>query len=576
MATVGFATLQIIPSLRGASASINSQLATVNTTQAGGKVGSSFAAGFKRVAGPLLAVAGAAAITDFTGDAIKAGSDVAESTNKNRVVFGEASQAVLDFAANAATGLGQSKAQALEATGVFGNLLRSAGLNESRSADLSTSLTTLASDMASFNNTSVDEALVALRSGLVGETEPLKRFGVNLNEAVLKQKALELGLSDGKSVLDANAKAQAAYALITEQTTLAQGDFARTSDGLANKQKILSAQFEDVKARLGTALLPVATKVVDFLSDNMPAAIETISNVTSEVSAVVQEHWPQIEAGIVGAVRTIESIVGPIVGGIEALWANFGDNILAFVERVWPFVAQRIEGTLNIIRGVIQVVTSLIQGDWSAVWEGIKLIVSGAWDAVVGIIGTAIETVKFIIGVGLEVVTGMFSGVWDSIVETVTGLPGRLAEAGAGMWDWLKEAFEGVINAIIGGWNDFELKLPSFEGFSVAGREIIPGWEGPTLGMPHIDPIDLAGGALVMRRPGGVLSRVGEGRFHEAVLPLSAETFAGIARPIAAELAGAGGTALVGGDLVVQQLPGEDAGQAALRALRKIRLMAAA
>ncbi len=141
----------------------------------------------------------------FFKDAIAGASDLAESITKNQVVFGKASEGVLAFAEGAATALGQSNAQALEATGVFGNLLRAVGLSEKESAKFSTTMVTLATDLASFNNTEVDEALLALRSGLIGESEPLKRFGVNLNEAVLKAKALELGLFDGKGALDANA-----------------------------------------------------------------------------------------------------------------------------------------------------------------------------------------------------------------------------------------------------------------------------------------------------------------------------------------------------------------------------------
>jgi hypothetical protein len=223
---------------------------------------------------PLAGLVGGASIVAGFKQAIDGASDLSESTSKVNVVFGEASQSVLDFADSAAKGLGQSEAQALEATGTFGNLLRSVGLAEEDAAKFSTTMVGLASDLASFNNTSVDDALLALRSGLVGETEPLKRFGVNLNDATLKAKALELGLSDGKATLDANAKAQAAYALIMEQTALAQGDFARTSDGLANQSKILGAQWTELTTTVGGKLLPATTSFVNFLNDDGLPALE--------------------------------------------------------------------------------------------------------------------------------------------------------------------------------------------------------------------------------------------------------------------------------------------------------------
>jgi hypothetical protein len=107
---------------------------------------------------------------------------------------------------------------------------------------MSTSMVGLASDLASFNNTDPAEALEALRAGLTGETEPLKRYGINLNDATLKAEAMRLGLDTTGSTLSANTKAQAAYSLIMQQSSLAQGDFARTSAGLANQQRIMSSQ----------------------------------------------------------------------------------------------------------------------------------------------------------------------------------------------------------------------------------------------------------------------------------------------------------------------------------------------
>lgn len=192
----------------------------------------------------------------------KAASDLEEQTNKTTVVFGKAGKEITDFTKNSAKGLGQSKRAALEFAGTFGNLFRAIGLTEQKSADMSKRLLTLTADLASFNNARPDEVFDALRAGLVGETEPLKRFGINLNDARLKAEALNLGLSNGKGVLDANAKAQAAFSLILKDTTLAQGDFARTSDSLANKTRTAKAELEDAAATLGSKLIPFALKAV--------------------------------------------------------------------------------------------------------------------------------------------------------------------------------------------------------------------------------------------------------------------------------------------------------------------------
>jgi hypothetical protein len=135
---------------------------------------------------------------------------------------------------------------------------------------MSMTLTELASDLASFNNTSVQEAIEALRSGLSGETEPLKRYGVALTDARLKQEALGLGLiSDVKKPLDAAAKSQAAYSLIMKDTALAQGDFARTSDSYANSMRTLQATVTDAAAKIGGAILPMLAKIVKGVADGI-------------------------------------------------------------------------------------------------------------------------------------------------------------------------------------------------------------------------------------------------------------------------------------------------------------------
>ncbi len=197
----------------------------------------------------------------FLKQSTQAASDLSESLSKSNVVFGDSAKAIEEWSKTSAQNFGMSQQAALEATGTYGNLMVSLGLSESKSKKMSTSLVELAGDLASFNNTSTEEALQALRSGLVGETEPLKRFGVNMNETTLKAKALKMGLIESTTqALDPQTKSLAAYALIMEQTKTAQGDFKRTSDGMANSQRTANAEFEDAKAALGTDLVPLMTK----------------------------------------------------------------------------------------------------------------------------------------------------------------------------------------------------------------------------------------------------------------------------------------------------------------------------
>lgn len=200
---------------------------------------------------------------------VDAGSDLAESQSKVQVVFGKSSKVVEDFAKNAADSMGMSRQKALEATGTYGNLFQAFGVGQTQAASMSTSLVQLAGDLASFNNASPEDVLLALRSGLSGEAEPLKRFGIAINDARLKQEALNMGLYNGKGILSVNAKTQAAYALIMKDSTLAQGDYARTADGVANTMRSLQANFADVSAELGQILIPYFQRLLSVVKDSI-------------------------------------------------------------------------------------------------------------------------------------------------------------------------------------------------------------------------------------------------------------------------------------------------------------------
>jgi phage-related protein len=229
-----------------------------------------FTAQLKKVGAAMgLAFAGAQ-IAQFGKDVILASSNMAETVSKVNVVFGDTADAVHKFGETAATAMGISSQQALEAAGTYGNLFQALGVGKEKSQEMSVSMVQLASDLASFNNMSVTDSLNALRSGLSGETEPLKRFGIALNDVTLKNKAMAMGFGEIKGVMDPAIKAQVTYALVMEQTTLAQGDYARTADGTANTMKTLQARFQDAKVALGDALMPAFKAVLSVLNLLIP------------------------------------------------------------------------------------------------------------------------------------------------------------------------------------------------------------------------------------------------------------------------------------------------------------------
>ena len=244
--------------------------------------------------------AAAGAVGVFAYKAIQAASDFNEAISKNKVVFGAISKEVEAFARVANTALGLSETSALNAAGTFAIFGKSAGLAGKNLSDFSLNLVTLASDLASFNNTSVDDAITALGSALRGEAEPLRKYGVLLDDATLKAAATELGIYSGSKALTAQQKVLAAQKVIFDQTSDAQGDFARTSDGLAAQQKILGATFDDIQQKLGQAFLPIFLKVVTFLNENVVPAFERVAEVIGEKGLVKGLQQALYEMGTSG------------------------------------------------------------------------------------------------------------------------------------------------------------------------------------------------------------------------------------------------------------------------------------
>ena len=228
------------------------------------------------------------------GPAIGKASDLEEATSKVQQIFGDAAAEIQDFARTADIELGQSQIAVFEAAGVFGTFGKAAGLAGEDLATFTTDFVTLAGDLASFNNTSPEEAVEAIGAALRGESEPLRRYGVLLDDARLRAEALRIGIYDGVGALDAEQKILAAQSEIYKQTSDAQGDFARTSEGLANQSRILKARFENITAEVGQALLPVMERLmpfvegfVDFLANNTDLVVAFAAAVGATATAVI-------------------------------------------------------------------------------------------------------------------------------------------------------------------------------------------------------------------------------------------------------------------------------------------------
>jgi hypothetical protein len=254
---------------------------SLNKADGNAKTFSSKMKGYSKIAAGAFATVGAAAgimAIKFGSDAIKSASDLNEEISKGTVIFGKSAKEIENFADSAATSLGLSKIQAMKATSTFAILGKKSGLTGKDLAGFSKKATTLAADLGSFYNTNADDAITAIGSALRGESEPIRKYGVLLDDATIKAQAMEMGLYDGKGALDKTAKAMATYQEILDQTTDAQGDFNRTSDGIAGQQKIFNAAMDNIKVTFGETLLPILTNLVSYANDTLLPLLKNVAD----------------------------------------------------------------------------------------------------------------------------------------------------------------------------------------------------------------------------------------------------------------------------------------------------------
>lgn len=389
--------------------------------------------GLSIMGGGMFAAAGAGAVAfgGFMASTIKPASDLNETISKNSVVFGEMSADMLAWSETSATALGMSQQAALAATGSYGNLFRAMGLNEKTSAGMSKSLVGLAADLASFNNMDPTEVLQKLQSGLSGETMPLRTLGVNINEAQVRTKAMELGLATMTGEVSTAARAQAVYALIMEQTTLAQGDFARTSDQLANQQRILSASFANLKAKMGTALLPAMTKFVNLITKGLadPRIVRVLDDVAyfiGQASLRLLDYLPKIAEWMTKSYGWLIDHEGVIV----AVLAAIGASLAAFVYTVViPAAGAMIVALAPVIitLALIGAAAYLLYEAWTNDWGGIQEKTASAWGAIEPKLSSMVNWLKVKIPAALEDLRKVWDSKWAGIFSSLKGKIGEVS-----------------------------------------------------------------------------------------------------------------------------------------------------
>jgi hypothetical protein len=419
------AFVEVVPEASNFTGALTGQVTAASAAAgaAGGKAAAGgLLAGFGKAVPLIGAGIAALGIGDLIGDALSDGANYEQAFGAVEDVFEDASDAIVRFSKTSAKQLGLSATQALVGAKDFGIFGRAAGLTGDDLAAFSTDLLALGSDLAAFGNTSPEEAVTALSAGLRGESEPLRRYGVLLDDAKLRAKALELGIYDGNGALNSQQKILAAQAEIFAQTGIQQGQFARESDTLAAKQAILAASWEDISTRIGTAFLPVAQDLVDMLIRDLVPALEDFAEWLNQ---------PDTQQGI----------------------KQFGEGVREAGNFLRDYFFVPLSDTFGLISGLVGFLNGGISfedfkskmTELPGFWGMLFRAAEDAGTRIGATVGTMIWHVKQFAG---EVGTNI-----GNVVSWFGSLPGRVADAVRGIGGWLYNSGKALIQGFIDGIN---------------------------------------------------------------------------------------------------------------------------
>jgi len=395
----------------------------------------------------LVAAFGIHEIGGAIKDTIGLASDLNEALSKNTVVFGAGADQIAAAAKDAYKTVGLSEKAYNELAGTVGVLGKAAGKTGDDLGDFGNEVLQRAADIGSFNNAATSDVIEAWGAAMRGEMEPMRRFGVLLDDNALRTQALSMGLvKNVKDALTPQQKALAANALILKQTSDAAGDFARTSDGLANKQRILKAQIENVKTEIGKRLLPVFSSVVGFISSKLGPAIAWLGTKVVPVFKAIGDAVRLFIGSFTGAGADVTHLSGGMIDRIITL----GDKARAVFDGIkgafWSFVESFKAGDGDItsdgINGKIEQIGYVAR----LVFNWIKDV---GIPAVVSAFKWLQQNVPPVVAAVTDALVVAFQWVRDNVVPIVQQVVSYLVEQFGNLVDWVKANWPAIEEAIV-------------------------------------------------------------------------------------------------------------------------------
>lgn len=390
--------------------------------------------------GKIAVALGAVALAKKAFDVLQAGidyaSDLAEAQNVVDVAFGDSASIVNNWAKTTTDAYGINELSAKKYAGAMGAMLKSSGLTGTAVSDMSTKIVGLAGDMASFYNLGADEAFAKIRSGISGETEPLKQLGINMSVANLEAYALSQGIEKEYKAMSQAEQVMLRYNYLLSVTGDAQGDFARTSDSFANQTKKLSENWTQLTGLLAADTLPVLAA----LAGGLNSTIGFLSEHSETVSAVLLGMAAGL--GVLAAAWAVETAVK---------WASVAAN-QALVASMFSNPFLYIALAVGILVGALYRFITSVGGVRNA-WELAKLAILVAW-----------------LGLKLGFMTGVYAvlGFTDKLCYGFQAAGVAVANAVGSMKVKTLTQMQNMINSAISLLNSFIAKLNAIPGVNIA------------------------------------------------------------------------------------------------------------
>lgn len=326
----------------------------------------------KAVAGIVgkLTAAGVAAIFMKWGKAaIEAASDLQEVQNVVDVTFGDSANQIESWAKKAGKQYGLTETAAKKYTSTIGAMLKSQGMADDEIVQTSTDLAGLTADMASFYNLDFETAFQKIRSGISGETEPLKQLGINMSAANLEAFRLEKGITKAYSAMSQSEQTMLRYQYLMQATSDAQGDFARTSDGYANAARRVATAMETIKTKAGEVLLP-------FIADATTQIAGLLESLTSGEITTAMTDFTSIDEKTGQKVSNIQKTAQDANDLTSVLEKLSKETSLTDEQQAqWLETCKRLVQTIPGLSSIINTETGEVKGGTQAVYDYVK-----AWE----------------------------------------------------------------------------------------------------------------------------------------------------------------------------------------------------